>query len=157
MTLAAPKGLVLVTVVSSLSTELAPSGRESGQDCEGAYGHAPIRSLLIPSMGLVGRLENESTDQVQSIAPVPLWVRPEPRRPGWHYRSPIIADNLQSSAVGATATAITTLSASGPTVELSLGNGHQPTVVKTGTAVTRKPPSRKEPCSPGQSSWPRSR
>ena len=35
------------------------------------------------------------TDQVQGIAPVPLWVRPEPRRPGWDYRSPIIADGLQ--------------------------------------------------------------
>ena len=44
---------------------------------------------------LVGRLENESTDQVQGIAPVPLWVRPEPRRPAWDYRSPIIADGLQ--------------------------------------------------------------
>ena len=54
-----------------------------------------IRSLLIPSMSLVGRLENESTDHNQGIAPVPLWVRPEPRRPGWDYRSPTIADGLQ--------------------------------------------------------------
>ena len=98
MTLVVPKGLVLVTVVSSLSTELAPAGRESGQDCEGAYGHAPIRSLLIPLMGLVGRLENESTDHIQGIAPVPFMVRPEPRRPGWDYRSPIVADNLQPHA-----------------------------------------------------------
>ena len=30
------------------------------------------------------------------VQPVPLWVRPEPRRPGWDYRSPIIADNLQT-------------------------------------------------------------
>ena len=44
---------------------------------------------------LVGRLENESTDQIQGIAPVPLWARPEPRRPGLDYRSPIIADDLQ--------------------------------------------------------------
>ena len=75
------KRLVSVTAVSLCSAELAPAGRESGQDCEGAYGHAPIRSLLIPSMGLVGLLENESTDHNQGIAPVPLWVRPEPRRP----------------------------------------------------------------------------
>ena len=69
--------------LSSLcSAELAPSGRESGQDCEGAYGQAPMRSLLIPSMGLVGLLENKSTDHQKGIAPVPLWVRPEPRRPG---------------------------------------------------------------------------
>ena len=47
------------------------------------------------SVGLVGRLENKSTDHKEGIAPVPLWVRPEPRRPGWDYRSPIIADNLQ--------------------------------------------------------------
>ena len=47
-----------------------------------------IRSLLIPSMGLVGRLENESTDHIQGIAPVPLRVRPEPRRPGWDYAVP---------------------------------------------------------------------
>ena len=33
------------------------------------------------TQGLVGRLENESTDQIQGIAPVPLRVRPEPRRP----------------------------------------------------------------------------
>ena len=96
MTLVAPKGLVLVTVASLLSTELAPAGRENGQDCEGAYGQAPIRSLLIPSMGLVGRLENESTDHNQGIAPVPFRVRPEPRWPGWDYRSPIFADNLHS-------------------------------------------------------------
>ena len=97
------KGLVLVTVVSSLSTELAPSGRESGQDCERAYGHAPIWSLLMPSMGLVGRLENKSTDHIQGIAPVPFRVRPEPRRPGWDYRSPIFADGLQSRSWWATA------------------------------------------------------
>ena len=41
-----------------------------------------IRSLLTWSVGLVGRLENESTDHFEGIAPVPLRVRPEPRRPG---------------------------------------------------------------------------
>ena len=46
-------------------------------------------------MGLVGRLENKSTDHQKGIAAVPLWVSPEPRRPGWDYRSPIIADDLQ--------------------------------------------------------------
>ena len=50
----------------------------------------------MPSMGLVGRLENESTDHIQGIAPVPFRVRPEPRRPGWDYRSPTFADGLQS-------------------------------------------------------------
>ena len=33
-------------------------------------------------MGTVGHLENESTGQKQGIAPVPLRVKPEPRRPG---------------------------------------------------------------------------
>ena len=46
-------------------------------------------------MGLVGRLENKSTDHQKGIAPVPLWVRPEPRRPGWDYRSLFVADDLQ--------------------------------------------------------------
>ena len=92
-------GLVLVTAVSLCSTELAPAGRESGQDCERAYGQAPIRSLLIRSVGLVGRLENKSTDHKEGIAPVPLWVRPEPRRPGWDYRSPIMAHNLHQRGI----------------------------------------------------------
>ena len=99
MTLVAPKGLVLVTAVSSSSAELAPAGRESGQDCERAYGQAPIRSLLIRSVDLVGRLENKPTDHKEGIAPVPLWVRPEPRRPVWDYRSPIIADNLHQRGI----------------------------------------------------------
>ena len=86
MTLIAPKGLVLVTVVSSLSTEIAPADRESGQDLEGAYDHDPMRSLLSWSVGLVARLENESTDHIQCIALVPFRVRPEPRRLGWDYR-----------------------------------------------------------------------
>ena len=67
---------------------------------ERAYGQARIRSLLIRSVGLVGRLENKSTDHKEGIAPVPLWVRPESRRPGWDYRSPIIADNLQMTTHG---------------------------------------------------------
>ena len=39
-----------------------------------------MRSQLIRPVGLVGRLENESADHIQGIAPVSLWVRPEPRR-----------------------------------------------------------------------------
>ena len=81
MTLVAAKWLVFVTDVSSCSTELAPADQGSGQDCEGAYGQAPMRSLLNWSVGLVGRLENESTDHIEGIAPVPLLVRPERRRP----------------------------------------------------------------------------
>ena len=42
-----------------------------------------------------GLLKHESTDHFEGIAPVPLGVRPEPRRPGCDYRSPIIADGLQ--------------------------------------------------------------
>ena len=51
-----------------------------------------MRSLLIRSVGLVGLLEHESTDHFEGIAPVPFRVRPEPRRPGWDYRSPIFAE-----------------------------------------------------------------
>ena len=47
MTLVAPKRLVSVTALSSCSTKLAPAGRESGQDCEGAYGHAPCILVLV--------------------------------------------------------------------------------------------------------------
>ena len=50
-----------------------------------------MRSLLIPSVSLMGRLAHEPTDHSWGIAPVPFRVRPEPRRPGWHYRSPIFA------------------------------------------------------------------
>ena len=50
-----------------------------------------MRSLLIRSVGLVGLLEHESTDHFEGIAPVPFRVRPEPRRPGWDYRSPNFA------------------------------------------------------------------
>ena len=41
-----------------------------------------MKSLLTWSVGMVGRLENESTDRFEGTAPVPFWVRPEPRRPG---------------------------------------------------------------------------
>ena len=57
------------------------AGQESGQDCEGTYGQVPMRSQLNWSVGLVGRLENESTDHIENIAPVPFRVRPEPREP----------------------------------------------------------------------------
>ena len=50
-----------------------------------------MRSLLTWSVGTVGHPENESTDHIKGIAPVPLWVKPEPRRPGKDYRSPISA------------------------------------------------------------------
>ena len=54
-----------------------------------------MRSLLTWSVGTVGHPENESTDHIKGIAPVPLWVKPEPRRPGKDYRSPTIADDLR--------------------------------------------------------------
>ena len=98
MTLVVPRRSVLVMASSSCSAGLAPAGRESGQDSERAYGQAPIRSLLIPSVSLMGRLAHESTDHFEGIAPVPFRVKPERRRPGWHYRSPIIADDLQFTA-----------------------------------------------------------
>ena len=75
---------------------MAPTGQESGQDCDGAFGQAPIRSLLTWSVGGLGRLENESTDHIKGTAPVPFRVRPDPRRPGKDYRSPTFADRLQS-------------------------------------------------------------
>ena len=37
--------------------------------------------------------ENESTEQIKGIAPVPFWVRPERRRPRRDHRSPHIADD----------------------------------------------------------------
>ena len=58
----------------------------------GPYGQAHIKSLLTWSVGTVDHLENGSTDHIKGTAPVPLRVRPEPRRPGKDYRSPIIAD-----------------------------------------------------------------
>ena len=51
-----------------------------------------MKSLLTWSAGMVAHLENESVDHMKGNAPVPLWVRPEPRRPGKDYRSPVIAD-----------------------------------------------------------------
>ena len=65
---------------------MAPTGQESGQDCDGAYGQAPMRSLLTWSAGGLGRLENESTNQAEGMMPVSKRVRPEPRRPGKDYR-----------------------------------------------------------------------
>ena len=50
-----------------------------------------MRSQLFRSVGLVGLLAHESTDHFEGIAPVPLGVRPEPRWPGSHYRSPTLA------------------------------------------------------------------
>ena len=38
---------------------MAPTGQESGQDCDGAFGQAPMRSLLTWSVDGLGRLENE--------------------------------------------------------------------------------------------------
>ena len=59
---------------------------------------APTRSLLVRSVRLAGRrLVSESTDHIRGIAPVPLWVRPETRRPGGNHRSPVIDDNLQKT------------------------------------------------------------
>ena len=55
-----------------------------------------MKSLLTWSAGMVAHLENESVDHMKGNAPVPLWVRPESRRPGKDYRSPVIADDLQS-------------------------------------------------------------
>ena len=60
----------------------------------GPYGQAPMKSLLTRSVGTVYHLENESTDHIKGTAPVPLRVRPEPRRPGKDYRSPITPDGL---------------------------------------------------------------
>ena len=59
-------------------------------------GQAPMRYTLTWSVGLVCRLKNESTDHFEGIEPVPIKVRPEPRRPRGDYRSPIIANGLQS-------------------------------------------------------------
>jgi len=41
-----------------------------------------MKSLLPWSVGLVGYLENESTDHMKGTAPVPMWVRPKLRKPG---------------------------------------------------------------------------
>ena len=68
-----------------------------------------MRSLLIRSVGLVGLLEHESTDHFEGIAPVPFRVRPEPRRPGWDYRSPNFA-GCQHSCILAPFTSVNLLS-----------------------------------------------
>ena len=45
---------------------------------------------------VVGLLGHESTDDCEGIAPVPFRVRPEPRRPGWDYRSLNLADGIHT-------------------------------------------------------------
>ena len=77
-----PKDLVSVTAISSFSMELAPTGQESGQDCERTYGQAPIRSRPNWELGFVGFLGNDSTDHIKGTSPVPFRVKPEPRKPG---------------------------------------------------------------------------
>ena len=38
------------------------------------------------------QVENESTDQFKGNAQVLVWVKPEPRRPAYDYRSSTLAD-----------------------------------------------------------------
>ena len=45
--------------------------------------------------------KHESTDHFEGIAPGPFRVRPEPRRPGWNYRSLILAACRQCLTGGA--------------------------------------------------------
>ena len=59
----------------------------SGQDCDGAWGQAPIRSLLALPKALRVPPRLESTDQAEGMLPVSERVRPEPRWPGIHHRS----------------------------------------------------------------------
>ena len=59
----------------------------SGQDCDGAWGQAPIRSLLALPRALLAPPRIESTDQAEGMMPVSERVRPEPRWPGIHHRS----------------------------------------------------------------------
>ena len=93
MTLVAPKRLVSVTAPSLCSAELAPAGREREQDCE-RVSMAKLLSGHCSSDGGLGGPPREQVDRSQERhCPVPLWVRPEPRRPRWDYHSPIIADN----------------------------------------------------------------
>ena len=66
----------------------------SGQDCDGAWGQAPIRSLLALPRALLAPPRIESTDQTEGMMPVSERVRPEPRWPGIHHRS------LRSSTEG---------------------------------------------------------
>ena len=53
--------------------EYAPIDRESGQDCEGAYSQAPMRSLLTWSVGTEGHPENESTDHFEGTNAGQSW------------------------------------------------------------------------------------
>ena len=105
MVVTRPSGLVVPTG-QGLAGLVGQSAQQVAQDPSAQvetvrhFNTVAIRSLLIRSVGLVGRLENKSTDHKEGIAPVPLWVRPEPRWPGWDYRSPIIADNLQMTTHG---------------------------------------------------------
>ena len=59
----------------------------SGQDCDGAWSQAPIRSLLALPRALLAPPRIESTDQAEGMMPVSERVRPEPRWPGIHHRS----------------------------------------------------------------------
>ena len=69
-----------------LPEDCAP-GQVSGQDCDGAWGQAPIRSLLALPRALLAPPRIESTDQAEGMMPVSERVRPEPRWPGIHHRS----------------------------------------------------------------------
>jgi len=83
-------------VLSSLSNRLMPFPQAIGQGCDEAFeSEAPIRSLPAWSMANRDHLEIESTNHMKGILPVPLWVKLDPRSSSSHYRSPIIADDLQ--------------------------------------------------------------
>lgn len=51
---------------------MAPAGQESGQDCDGAYGQAPMRSLLNWPVGKLGHLENEVDRSLQRHCAGPI-------------------------------------------------------------------------------------
>ena len=68
----------------------------SGQDCDGAWGQAPIRSLLALPRALMAPPRIESTDQAEGMMPVSERVRPEPRWAGIHHRSLRIGLGRQS-------------------------------------------------------------
>jgi hypothetical protein len=60
---------------------MASTGQASGQDCDVVLNQAPIRSLLDWSVVQNGHPGIESTDHVEGIVPVQLWVRLDPRLP----------------------------------------------------------------------------
>ena len=60
---------------------MASTGQASGQDCDVVLNQAPIRSLLVWSVVQDGHPGIESTDHVEGIVPVQLWVRLDPRLP----------------------------------------------------------------------------